>query len=206
MRNAKFEMAHGIPHSVFRIPHSLCAMVAEQGETPVSVSDDEFLWVQFPINLENRAIRTDATFVCFRVKIIAFVEENRRFAEDDVAVSEPTRHEQLPLVLVTEAATEPLSVGRRIFPDVHRHIEDFALQHPDELCLGEFAGLKMQAPKHSPAGIRLIILHKTGFDARFPKGVFVVTFEKVAPVIFKNLWLKNDKTRNVCLDKSHAMD
>ncbi len=58
------------------------------------------------------------------VRIIAFVGKERIVFEHDKTVCESSGNEELLFVLARERHREILTVGRRVFTDVDRHVPD----------------------------------------------------------------------------------
>ena len=78
-------------------------------------------------------------------------------------VSETDRHEQLMVLLVIEDVRLPLTVGRGVLAQVHRHVDDRAAGGPDQLRLTR-GGLEVDAAQRSLFRPRVVLLDEVDID------------------------------------------
>lgn len=88
---------------------------------------------------------------------------------------------ELMAVLGGKLRADPLPVGKRIFTDIYRDVEDAATDAAHQLVLPAWGRLKMQASqRESGRGKRVIVLHEAGGDAEFGEGGLGIIFGEPA--------------------------
>ena len=148
-----------------------------------------------PLDSDGRIIPGQTALIVGMVKIRDLVAEFRGVTEDQEAVGETRRNIKLLLILGGQLHTVPLAVGCRTGTQVHRHIEDTALDHPDQLSLG-VVDLIVQSPEHAFDGHTLIILHKDHIQTGLTHIVQVVGFHEVTPAVAVDLRFDDIKALN----------
>ena len=83
------------------------------------------------------------------IEFIAFILEYSRLAQHGKAMGKAFGDEELPVVLLCQLHGYMLTVCRRAFADIHRHIEHSAPNAAHQLALCEWRALKVQAAHHS---------------------------------------------------------
>ena len=111
-----------------------------------------------PVDSEVRVVPCDGTLALRRIVVVAFVLEHSVFREDCKTVGESAGNKELTVVVFSEFHCHMLSVGRRAFPDVYRHIEDSAFDYTHKFGLSVRWFLKMETTHDSVAGLALIVL------------------------------------------------
>lgn len=178
-------------------------MASDGWKTYIPGGNDGLRQVQPPLYPEDGAIGSDTAFVCFGIVIITFVKKSGGFTQYSISMRKPAGHKKLPPVLSAEYARVALPISGRPRPDVHRNVEHLAVQDAHQFGLLERRYLIVKTPQNAPSGIRLVILHEMGMDARLLECLLVVTFEKMAALVAKYLWLKENKSGYVSWEKGH---
>lgn len=103
-------------------------------------------------------------------------------------------NQQLFFIFLRKDNGKNLTIGRSTLSQIHHHIQDITLQHANEFCLGIRGALVMQASQDAINRTGLVILQKGNVDARLLKRICIIAFKKIAAIIIKNFWLKDDQT------------
>lgn len=115
--------------------------------------------MQRPFDAHRRVVPGQAALELRRVVVRRLVQEVCRLTEHHEAVRKARRNPQLPVVVLAEFDPVPLPEGRRRPAQVHRHVEDAALDDPYELSL-RLLDLVVQAAQHAFAGAGMVVLHE----------------------------------------------
>lgn len=121
-------------------------------------------FVQRPCDPHRRVVPGEAALELRGVVVGRLVQEVGRLAEHHEAVREAGRHPQLAVVVLAEFDPVPLPEGRRALAQVHRHVEDAALDDPYELAL-RVLDLVVQAAQHALGGAGVVVLHEVHLEA-----------------------------------------
>ena len=81
---------------------------------------------RWPLDPDGEVVPHEAAFIVGVVDIIAFVAKLGSIGQNKKAVREPTRDEELALILNRKHYTLPLAIRRAAFAQVNRHIKDLA--------------------------------------------------------------------------------
>lgn len=81
---------------------------------------------RWPLDPDGGVVPHEAAFIVGVVDIIAFVAKLGSIGQNKEAVREPTRDEELTLVLSRKHHTLPLAIRWATFAQINRHIEDLA--------------------------------------------------------------------------------
>lgn len=81
---------------------------------------------RWPLDPDGGVVPHEAAFIVGMVDIIAFVAKLGSIGQNEEAVCEPTRDEELALVLSRKHHSLPLTIRRATFAQINRHIEDLA--------------------------------------------------------------------------------
>ena len=138
------------------------------------------------------------------VEAVALVLEDHLVAQHAEPVGEPSRDEELTVVVLRQLHGHVLSVGRRASPDVHRHVQHGALYHAHQFCLREGRLLEMQPPDDSVARPALVVLdevHVRDFFSEFSLGE---RLEEVPPVVPEDARLDDHRAVYRCPDYFHV--
>ena len=113
-----------------------------------------------PVDAQVRVVPGYRALGLRRVEVVALVLEHHLLAQHAEPVREAPRDKELPVVLPRKLDGHVPPEGRRPLPDVHRHIEDRALYHPDQLRLCVRRLLEVQPPDDPVARPALVVLHE----------------------------------------------
>ena len=136
------------------------------------------------------------------VQIGTFVDKKGGFAEHAETVGKARRDPELPFILSGQNNSVPAPEGRRVCPDVDRHIKDLSLHDVNQLFLGVRI-LKMEAAQYSLPGKGKIVLHKIrgNSSGRIPVPLPGL-LKKAAPVAI-DIGFHHDETRYCYGGKFH---
>ena len=81
---------------------------------------------RWPLDPDGGVVPHEAAFIVGMVDIIAFVAKLGSIGQNKKAVREPTRDEELALILSRKHYALPLAIRRAAFAQINRHIEDLA--------------------------------------------------------------------------------
>ena len=118
-----------------------------------------------------------------RVEVVALVLEHHLLAQHAEPVREAARDEELPVVLPRELDGHVPPEGRRPLPDVHRHVKDSTLYHPDQLRLRMRRLLEVQSPDDPVVRPALVVLHEMHIGHLLLELPLGERFEEIAAVI-----------------------
>ena len=82
-------------------------------------------------------------------------------------MGESRRHVHLPEGLARQTDPDPAGETRRAAPDVHGHIEDLPVHHPDQLPLRP-TPLRVQPAQRAARGPGEVVLHERHLDPPHP--------------------------------------
>src|SRR5437868_8884407 len=136
------------------------------------------------------------------VEVGALVLDLGHPAEHAEPVRESGRDEDLPEVVRAERRSHPPAEGLRARPDVHRHVEDLALDGADQLSL-RLAALRVQAAQRPLRGSRLVVLHEVVRDPALAIFGGVEGLEEEAARVVEHLGLDQQHARKLGLDEAH---
>jgi len=101
-------------------------------------------------------------------------------------VGKATGDEELQLVFSAQQNAVVLSVGGRTGTQVYRYVQHLSAEHPNQLGLGVYSLLIVQAPQYAIAGARLVVLHEVHMQAQLlVEALLVEAFKKASPGIRK---------------------
>lgn len=99
----------------------------------ILVAQDDLGWIElgiaferWPLDPDGGVVPHEAAFIVGMVDIIAFVAKLGSIGQNKKAVREPTRDEELALILSRKHYALPLAIRRAAFAQINRHIEDLA--------------------------------------------------------------------------------
>ena len=138
------------------------------------------------------------------VEAVALVLEDHLLAQHAEPVGEPSRDEELPVVVFGEFDRHVLAEGRRTSPDVHRHVQYGALDDPHELRLREWRLLEMQPPDDSVARPALVVLDEVHVGDFFLELSLGERLEEVPPVVPEDARLDDHRAVYRCPDYFHV--
>jgi hypothetical protein len=141
----------------------------------------------------------------FRIAVIevgALICEKRRLAGYAEPVCETGRDIKLPPVVRREGRTRPFPEIGRPGPDVHSHVEDFALKNIDELRL-PVRVLEMQPAKHAMARQRQIVLYEVARNSRVLVAAGVPGFLKETTIVAKPVRFDDQNAWKLRFDDLH---
>ena len=98
-----------------------------------------------PFDAKGGVVEHEAALGCLAVEVVALVGEERVILEDDEAMREAARDEELLLVLSSQNDAHVLPERRRALADIDRDIPDRAADDAHELRLGVFARLPVES-------------------------------------------------------------
>lgn len=81
---------------------------------------------RWPLDSDSRVVPHEAAFIVGMVDIIAFVAKLDSIGQNEEAVCNPTKDEELALVLSRKHHALSLAIRQASFAQVNRHIEDLA--------------------------------------------------------------------------------
>ena len=81
---------------------------------------------RWPLDPDGGVVPHEAAFIVGVVDIIAFVAKLGSIRQNKEAVREPTRDEELALILSRKYYALPFTIRRAAFAQIDRHIEDLA--------------------------------------------------------------------------------
>ena len=140
-----------------------------------------------------------------RVEVVALVLEHHLLAQHTEPVREAPRDEELSVVLPRKLDGHVPPEGRRPLPDVHRHIEDRALYHPDQLCLRVRRLLEVQPPDDPVARPALVVLHEMHVGNLLRELPLGERFEEIPAAIPEYPRLENHNSVYRRLDYFHRL-
>src|ERR1035437_3380399 len=161
-------------------------------------------FLQWPFDADVRVVPADGQLVLRRVKLGAFVLEERGLAEHGKPVRKSGRDIELPLVLPREHEAVPFPESGRATPNVHRHVEHLALQHLEQFAL-RCRILKMEPPQNAAARERNVVLHEVLGDAGLAVAAQVPRLEEEAARIAKHLGLKDEQAGDIASQNIHQV-
>ena len=94
------------------------------------------------------------------IELIAFVPEQRRIAQGQIAVGKALGNKELTVIVFRQFGADMLSVARGTDSHIHCIIHNSPLHTGNYLGLRIRRSLEMQPPEHTLAGLALIILDK----------------------------------------------
>ena len=156
-----------------------------------------------PVDAEVWVIPCDGPFALRCVIIIAFILEHSFFREHGESVCKAFRHEELAVVVFCKFDCYVLSVGRRAFADVDRHVKDTAFDDAYEFCLGVRRLLEMEAADDAIAGFAFVVLYEAGVADLFYEFSFGEGFKEVAAAVTENLRFDDHYAGDFGLDYFH---
>ena len=129
-----------------------------------------------PFDAQGGVVEHEAALGRLAVEVVALVREERVVLEDDEAMREAARNEELLLVLSGQDDAHVLPERRRALADVDRDIPDRAVDDAHELRLGVFARLPVESAHDALRRERLVVLDEVGGDPRrlVPRGVILL--------------------------------
>ena len=157
-----------------------------------------------PVDGEVGVVPGDGSLGLRGVEAVALVLEDHLVAQHAEPVGEAPRDEELTVVVFRQLHGHVLSVGRRAFPDVHRHVQHGALYHAYQFCLREGRLLEMQAAYHSVARLALVVLDEVHVRYLFLELSFGERLEEVPPVVLEDARLDDHRAVYRCLDYFHV--
>ena len=117
-------------------------------------------------------------------------------------MGETGRDEHLAEVVAGELGARPLAEGGRARSDVHRDVEDLALQRPDQLALGPLH-LRVQSPERAAVRARLVVLDERVRDARFAVLSLVERLQEMTAGIAEDVRLDEQDAREIGIQYTH---
>ncbi len=81
---------------------------------------------RWPLDPDGEVVPHEAAFIVGVVDIIAFVAELGSIGQNEEAVREPTRNEELALVLSRKHHSLSLAIRRATFAQINRNIKNLA--------------------------------------------------------------------------------
>src|SRR3954470_13003995 len=109
-------------------------------------------------------------------------------AEHAEAVREANREEELPVAVVVELVPRPLPEGRRVAPQVDRHVPDPPPKAAHELRLPR-AGLKVEPAQGAAPRARVGVLHELHVDVQLAPVAFAEALQQKAALVDVDLGL-----------------
>jgi hypothetical protein len=128
------------------------------------------------------------------VEVGAFIFDLGGGAGDAKAMGKARGDITLPEILCRQRGDHPVEEGGRTSPDIDYHIENLALDYPDQLPLRPSL-LCMQPANGAIDRARLIILHKGRGDTVVPILLQVIGFQEKSSAISEDVWRDDDHTR-----------
>jgi hypothetical protein len=116
-----------------------------QARQHLILAGKNWLAVQRPGDRQVRVIPNDPALTVRRVLAIDLIEDLAVVSDRAVAVSEAAGHPKLFATLCGQFGAYKLALSGRACADIHRDIENRALQRPDQLTLGVRRQLEVQA-------------------------------------------------------------
>ena len=138
-----------------------------------------------PLDADFRIVPHEATLVLRVVEAGALVDKRRRLAEHHEAVRKAFGNVELLLVLGRKYDTFPLAERQAALAQVHRHVEDFAIDDADEFSLRVLL-LEVEAAEHALLALGFVILHEDHVEAGGVEFALVVGFHEVAALVAKD--------------------
>ena len=161
------------------------AAVAEIGRCGILLREyGRHAFGQFPVDAENRIIPSDAPFRTRLIECVRLVLNNRLVLERKKPMPEPARNKEHAGVVSGKVDGEDAQIIGAILSQVHRRILNRAARAADELGLGKFARLKMNAAKRPPAKTQaLVVLNEPDRNAESRKCPFIPGFKELSSLI-----------------------
>ena len=114
-----------------------------------------------PVDAQIRVVPGYRALGLRGIEIVALILEHHLLAQHAEPVREALRDEELPVVLPRKLDGHVPPECRRPLPDVHRHVKNGALYHPDQLRLRVRRLLEMQSSDDSVARPAFVVLHES---------------------------------------------
>ena len=102
-----------------------------------------------PIYAQTLILYTDAPIRLRSIEIIAFVLENSYLTQYRESMSEPSGHEKLAMVILTQFNGYMLTISWTSFANIHGYVKDTSFHATHQFALRKRGPLKMQAAHHS---------------------------------------------------------
>ena len=156
----------------------------------VLVGEEGFGGVELPVDAEGFVGDRDSAVSLGGVVVVALVLEHGHVAQNGEAVGEPTRHEELSVVVLREFDGDVPAICRGTLADVDGHVENASADAAHELGLGIWGSLEMESAHHAAARHRLVVLHKVNLASDcLVEGLLVVALEEIAARILEDAGL-----------------
>ena len=137
------------------------------------------------------------------VVIVALILKDGDIAEDSEAVGKTSWDEELTVVVFGEFYRHMLSICGRSLPDVDGDVKYGTFDTTDELGLGEWRLLEVEASHDAIGGTGFVVLNEFDFGnllVEFPLGE---GFEEIAAGVFEDAGLDDDRAVNFCMNYIH---
>ena len=177
--------------------------VGEQRVACVFVGENPLVGGYLPIDSEGGVGEQDASFRLGVIEVVALIHEEGRLTQHTESVCKTARYEELPTVVGRETDGIVLPEGGAVVAQVHRHIEDGALNALHQLGLRVGRPLEMESAYHPVAGARDIVLHETDRDAGLTVTRFVVGLHEEAPTVAESLRFEDKQAFDRCFQNVH---
>ena len=148
-----------------------CLEVLEPRMSPVLLRQYRPVGGYAPVDGEVGVVPGDGPLGLRGVEAVALVLEDHLLAQHAEPVGETPRDEELPVVVAREFDRHVLAEGRRVSPDVHRHVQYGALYHAHQFGLRVGRLLEMQPSDDPVARPALVVLDEVhvGDSKKYPR-------------------------------------
>lgn len=177
--------------------------VCQSAAAGVLGGEDDICCGELPVDAEGGVIPGDAAFAVGSVVVIALVLEDGLLAQHGKTMGKATGDEELAVVLGTELHGHMLAEGGGTLADIHRYVEDPALDTAHELALAMRGALIVQTTQHAVAGHGLVILHEGGVAHLLLELAVGEGFVEIAASIAEDAGFDDDYAGNGCGNDFH---
>ncbi len=188
-----------------RVKDERSSEIFEERVLCVFFGEEGFGWIYLPVDGEGFVLDGDAAVGFGVIVVIAFVLEYGDVTEDGEAVGKASRNEELAMVVFGQFYCYVLAVGRRAFADVDGYVEDCAFDATDELGLGIWWTLEVEAAHDAVGGAGFVVLDEVYFGYLLVEDLLVVAFEEVAAGVFEDFGFYYKNTIYFCWDYLHML-